>query len=153
MAMTLFWMIKTPIRFPNFSKKKPTKLNNVLKNLMKRKKCNCWACQLHPKLKSFEGTLNESQKVAFDEIFQSVWAQMESDSTELGCLNAKIEGVWPRDNNGVLYHTQINGNLYEVSGRLVKEKKSKSDKPCKHQFKEDGGSCSKCGKTWIQIYS
>lgn len=87
---------------------------------MKKEKCNCWSCQLTPKIKTFEGTLNESQKVAFDEIFNAVWSELESDSTELGCLNAKIEGVWPR-NDGESYYTRIGGKLYKVSGNLVEE--------------------------------
>lgn len=93
---------------------------------MKTEKCQCWTCKsLSPKLRRFEKQLTPKLLKEFRVMMNELWSHLEADSTDLGVLNSKIEGIWPKQDNEK-YYTRINGKLYEIIGKLVKENVKKN---------------------------
>jgi hypothetical protein len=87
----------------------------------KKRKCNCETCKLSPKLRKFEKSLSPKQNEAFREIFDAVWNRMEMAEMDLGVIEAKIEGTWPKhESDGGVYFTRVGKNLYEVRSTKVK---------------------------------
>jgi predicted lipid-binding transport protein (Tim44 family) len=101
-----------------------------------------------PKVHSFEDKLTPELLAEFNVLINELWIHAEADSTDLGALNAKVEGMWPKE-QGEQYYTRINGKLYEVSGKLVEEEPHKPE--CNHDFESDGGQCKHCHKTVFEL--
>jgi hypothetical protein len=101
-----------------------------------------------PKVHAFEGKLTPELLEEFRILVNELWTHAEADSTDLGALNAKVEGMWPKE-QGEQYYTRINGKLYEVSGKLVDEEPH--EKKCDHEFELDSGECNHCHKTVVEL--
>ena len=89
---------------------------------MNEKKCECWHCSsFMPKVHAFESKLTPELLSEFRILVEELGNHAEADSMDLGSLNAKVEGTWPKENNKK-YYTRINSKLYEVIGKPVEEK-------------------------------
>lgn len=86
-----------------------------------KKRCECWSCQLSPKIKLFFQTLNDSQKKEFRKIFDEVWDHYESTSMDLDVLHSKIDGTWPNKENDN-YYERIGNTLYLIQSTKIEEK-------------------------------
>ncbi len=91
---------------------------------MKKKKCNYWYCQLAPSIVKFDKSLLPKQHKEFRRIFDEVWDHLIAAETDLGVLNSKIEGTWPKDDEEDLpigahrvsegYYTKVGEKLYWI---------------------------------------
>lgn len=95
---------------------------------MERKlnKCKCWSCKLSPKIKKLEKSLTPAQVKLFRSILDPLYEKVEADSTDLGVLEAKIEGVWPKNEKDELslgeFYYRVGENLYWLKSVKIEPK-------------------------------
>ena len=84
-----------------------------------KKKCTCWSCKLSPKIRKFEQSLDADKLIAFREIFDEVWDRLEAHEMDLGVLEAKIDGSWPKSDDS--YYHRVCNALYKIESTKVEE--------------------------------
>lgn len=124
--------------------------------------CECRSCLLTKRIRNISEKLPIELRDEILKIYDELFGHWEENSTELGCLHAKLAGDWPRQNDEK-YYERIDGKLYEIYGVLVKENicnhdpyeslnnKGECDSCCDHVFDFDGAGCNKCGKTVSEL--